>query len=72
MDIALDFCDRHFLTPYVYPKTWPENDTLRQFISLNIITDVGGALMYLITASLSYLLIYDKTLLQHPQILQVH
>ena len=71
MDIALDVADQYFFTPYVYPQNWPENDALRQFISLNVITDAGGALIYLFTATLSYLFIFDKRLLKHPQILEV-
>jgi len=71
MDIALDAADRYFFTPYVYPKSWPESNIFRQFISLNLITDAGGAIMYLVSASLSYLFIYDKRLLKHPQTLEV-
>jgi lathosterol oxidase len=70
MDIALAFADKYVFTPYVYPSSWPESDTLRQFISLNIITDIGGALLYLITATISYFLVFDKRLLKHPQILE--
>lgn len=70
MDIALEVTDQYFFTPYVYPSSWQERDFVRQFISLNLITDAGGALLYLLTASLSYLLIYDKRLLKHPQILE--
>ena len=71
MDVALWFCDQHFLTPYVYPSSLPEDNIWRQLISLNLIVDLGGALLYLITASLSYFFIYDKRLLSHPQILEV-
>jgi len=70
MDVALWFCDKNFFTPYVYP-TWLEEENIwRQFVSLNIIVDAGGALLYLLTASLSYYLIYDKRLLAHPQVLE--
>ncbi|ELT91441.1 hypothetical protein CAPTEDRAFT_190363 [Capitella teleta] len=69
MDVALDFVDHHFFTPYVYPESLPENNVLRQFLTLNIIVDVGGALLYLITATFNFIFIFDKALLKHPQIL---
>ena len=70
MDIALEFCDHHVFTPYLYPASWPEDNVWRQLLSLNLIVDGGGAIMYLMTASLSYLFLYDKELLKHPQILE--
>jgi lathosterol oxidase len=70
MDLALEVADHYFFTPYVYPESWPESNIFRQFISLNLITDAGGAILYLVTASLSYLFIFDKRLLKHPQILE--
>jgi len=71
MDLLLSLSDESFFTPYVYPKHWPEDNTWRQLLSLNILVDVGGALLYLITATLSYIFIYDKRLLEHPLILKV-
>jgi lathosterol oxidase len=71
MDVALAVTDRYFFTPYIYPTDWPEDSIIRQFITLNVITDIGGALLYLITATLSYLFVYDKRHLKHPQILEV-
>ena len=71
MDVALRYCDYKFFTPYVYPSTWAESDPWRQFLSLNVIVNLGGTLLYLITASLSFMFIYDKRLLKHPQILEV-
>ncbi|KAI0240652.1 Lathosterol oxidase [Lamellibrachia satsuma] len=70
MDVALKYSDEYFFTPYVYPKSWPEEDLLRQFLSLNVIVDVGGTLLYLITASLSWFFIFDSRLLQHPKALE--
>jgi len=67
MDVVLDICDKFFFTPYIYPSWVPEDNILRQFLTLNIVVDLGGALLYLITASLSYTFIYDKRLLNHPQ-----
>ena len=71
MDVVLGLADKYFFTPYVYPETWEESNPWRQFLSLNIVTDLGGAILYLITASLSYLFIFDHNLLKHPQVLEV-
>ena len=71
MDVVLGLTDHYFFTPFVYPESVPEDNMLRQFISLNIVTMLGGSLLYLITASLSYAFVFDKNLLQHPQILEV-
>jgi lathosterol oxidase len=71
MDVLLAFCDQHFFTPYVYPTSWTEDNIFRQFLTLNIITDVAGALFYLITATINYVLVYDKRLLKHPLMLEV-
>ncbi|XP_002738231.1 lathosterol oxidase-like [Saccoglossus kowalevskii] len=70
MDIALDLADYYIFTPYIYPSSWPENDLIRQFISLLIIVNIGGYVLYLSTATLSYFFIYDHRLLKHPQILE--
>ena len=70
MDVVLDYADRYFFTPYIYPASWPEENVFRQLLSLNIISDAGGALLYLITATFSYLFIFDKRHLKHPHILE--
>lgn len=70
MDVVLDYADYYFFTPYIYPASWPEENVFRQLLSLNIISDAGGALLYLITATFSYLFIFDKRHLEHPQILE--
>ena len=71
MDVILDAADHYFFSPYIYPQWIPEDNIIRQFVSLNIITDVGGALLYLIMATFSYHFIFDKTLMTHPQVLKV-
>lgn len=71
MDVLLQLGDHHFFTPYIYPGWLAEDNLLRQLLSLNIIVDAGGALLYLITATLSYIFIYDKRLLEHPLTLKV-
>ena len=66
MDLVLDVCDRYLLTPYVYPAAWPEQSLLRQFLSLFTITTVGGWLLYMSFATLSYVFVFDHRLRKHP------
>lgn len=70
MDLVLDFSDRFLFTPYVYPASWPEDDALRQFISLLLVVHVGGAVMYFTLATFSYFVIFDHSLMNHPQFLK--
>ena len=70
MDVVLGFADTYFFTPFVYPAAIPETNPWRQFLSLNVLTDVGGALLYLTLGTFSYVFIFDKDLLKHPQILK--
>ena len=71
MDLVLGFCDRHFFTPYVYPPWLLEGNLLRQTSTLLVITTLGGLLLYLVTAALSYVFLFDKNLLEHPLIIKV-
>ena len=71
MDVVLQVVDHYCLTPYVYPVWWKEENVWRQLLSLNLIADLGGLLLYISTASLSYALIFDKRLLKHPLMLEV-
>ena len=71
MDIVLNMMDNHIFTPYLYPDSWPEDDPYRQILSLLIIVIVGGYMVYLIPASLSYFFIFDHRLMKHPLILDV-
>lgn len=70
MDLVLNVADRYFLSSYVYPLTWQEDDVTRQFISLLLIVNIGGAILYLSVATISYFFVFDKRLLEHPQILE--
>ncbi len=70
MDLILEKLDTYFLTPYVYPSDWPEADWKRQVLSLFLLMNVGAWLLYIISASLSYVFIFDRRLLQHPLILK--
>ena len=69
MDLVLNVLDQHLLTTYVYPETWPENDSLRQFLSLLLVVNVGGVIMYFSLASFSFFVVFDRTLMHHPLIL---
>lgn len=70
MDSVLYIFDEYLFTPYVYPKWWSEDDIWRQFISMNIIVNIMGAFMYLGISSINYAFVFDKRLLEHPQVLE--
>ncbi len=60
MDVVLDFCDEHLLTPYVYPSWLPEDNPWRQLATLFVVVCLGGTILYLMTASLSYVFVFDQ------------
>ena len=66
MDLILDVTDKFILTPYVYPSSWPEDDILRQFLSLYVIVFFGGLITYLGAATLSYFILFEHQLKKHP------
>ncbi len=70
MDLILQVCDKYFFSPVVYPVSWPEDYIVRQYISLFIITSIGGWLLYFATACFSYYFVFDHTYMQHPQFLK--
>ncbi|EDV29242.1 uncharacterized protein TRIADDRAFT_18639 [Trichoplax adhaerens] len=70
MDLVLDFCDQYFLTPYIYPSHWSEDWIVRQAISLYLITTIGGGLLYYLTATLNYWMVFDHDLEKHPHFLK--
>ena len=69
MDYILNSFDIYLFTPYFYPKSWDQNWWLRQFISLLIIVNIFGYLMYLTTATISFYTLFDRQLLKHPKLL---
>ena len=71
MDVILELTDSYFFTPFVYPESVPEDNMLRQFVSLSVVVTVTAVILYLITASLSYVFVFDRNLLSHPLILEV-
>lgn len=69
MDLVLSALDYNFLTPYVYPQSWPEDNVFRQMLTLYVVTTVGGWLLYIMTASMSYVFLFDKRYKLHPNFL---
>lgn len=70
MDLLLDAADRHVFTPYVYPSTWTEDYVPRQILSLFVIVNIGGYVLYFLAATVSYVFIFDQRLKKHPQFLK--
>ncbi|KAM9036649.1 lathosterol oxidase [Sarcophilus harrisii] len=70
MDLVLNVADYYFFTPYVYPSTWPENEIIRQSISLLVVTNLGAYILYFFFATLSYYFIFDHSLKKHPLFLE--
>jgi len=68
MDLVLELCEQEIYTPYLFPSyhAFPKDSLSRQLLGLTLVVIIGGYLLYLIFASLSFLLIYDKTLMKHP------
>uniref|UniRef100_UPI00358E22C6 lathosterol oxidase isoform X1 n=1 Tax=Myxine glutinosa TaxID=7769 RepID=UPI00358E22C6 len=59
MDIVLRVADDYVLTPHVYPAYWMEDDAVRQFLSLFVISIISGMILYLGCGLISYQLIFD-------------
>ena len=71
MDIVLGYADEYVLTPYVYPSSWTEDDPIRQILSLLLVTNIGGYILYFMTATINYFLIFDSRLMKHPLFIKV-
>lgn len=71
MDHVLSVADRYVLTPFVYPASWPEDEPLRQIISLLLVTNLGAQLLYLGFGALSFYFVFDHKLMKHPQFMKV-
>lgn len=69
MDTFLELADTYLLTPYIYPKSWPEDDWVRQFLSLFTLITIAGYIQYFIVASFSYYFMFDRRLMQHKHYL---
>ncbi|WEW61881.1 c-5 sterol desaturase [Emydomyces testavorans] len=55
---------------YAYISSLPRDNIYRQAVSLFLITWIFGLVVYFIFASLSYLLVFDKTTVNHPKYLK--
>ena len=71
MDLVLEVLDSNFLTQYVYPASWKEDDILRQTLTILAVLNLGGTILYLVAASLNYFFIFDHRLMDHPLFLKV-
>lgn len=71
MDIVLNLHDRYLFTPYVYPTSWPEDNPIRQLISLVILVNIHAVIMYFSLAGFSYYFLFDKSQMNHPLFLKV-
>ncbi|XP_074071395.1 lathosterol oxidase isoform X2 [Macrotis lagotis] len=70
MDLVLNAADYYFFTPYVYPSTWPEDEIIRQSLSLLVVTNLGAYVLYFFFATLSYYFVFDHSLKKHPLFLE--
>ena len=67
MDLIIKPAEQYVLGPYVYPEWLPEDDIRRQALTSILVLTVGGALLYFITAPLSYVFLFDKSIRYHPR-----
>lgn len=73
MDIVLKLHDQYIFTPYVYPKEgWPEDNILRQLISLTVLVNIHAVILYFCLAGFSYYFIFDKQQMNHALFLKVN
>lgn len=71
MDHVLKIADNYIFTPYVYPASWPEDEAVRQIISLWVVTTLGAELIYLGFGALSFYYVFDHKLMKHPHFIKV-
>ncbi|KAF5092736.1 hypothetical protein D0Z03_002716 [Geotrichum reessii] len=57
-------------THYALGSLFDRTNVLRQLISLTLIITVFGFLLYILTAGLSYVFVYDKETMKHPKFLK--
>ncbi|GAB1217880.1 Delta(7)-sterol 5(6)-desaturase erg3B [Aspergillus terreus] len=51
-------------------STWSRDNIYRQFLSLFLMTWIFGLVLYFISATLSFYLVYDKRAMKHPKFLR--
>lgn len=71
MDHVLNIADHYIFTLYVYPTSWPEDEALRQIVSLWVVTTLGAELLYLSFGALNFYYVFDHKLMKHPQFIKV-
>jgi lathosterol oxidase len=69
MDLLLNPLDEYLFTPHVYPETFLPTDPIRQFISLWLMTTIGGAFLVFIPDTISYYFFFDHNLMKHKRFL---
>ena len=70
MDIVLRAVDEHIVTPaQLYPQDWAPDYLPRQFLTLYVVTLLGGYTLYLSFACFSYYFLFDHDLRKHPKFL---
>ncbi|PKY06887.1 hypothetical protein P168DRAFT_265660 [Aspergillus campestris IBT 28561] len=55
---------------YAYMSAWPRNNIYRQALSFFLIVWIFGIIVYFISATLSYIFVWDKTTVKHPKFLK--
>ncbi|KAL4782756.1 hypothetical protein BJX76DRAFT_331926 [Aspergillus varians] len=55
---------------HAYLSAWPRNNIYRQFSSFFLIVWIFGFIVYFISATLSYIFVWDKTTVRHPKFLK--
>jgi lathosterol oxidase len=84
MDTVLHFADQYVfdsLYAKVWPaytksiagalvSSWPRDDFWRIHLSVFIITCIFGWILYFVTASASYFLVFDHDYMKHPKFLK--
>jgi len=70
MDLVLKLLDDNILSPCIYPTSWPEDNIFRQFLTLYVLTAVGGWLLYMGTATFTYVFLFDKRYKLHPNFIR--
>ncbi|KAA8643190.1 hypothetical protein EYZ11_010326 [Aspergillus tanneri] len=55
---------------YAHMSAWPRNNIYRQFLSFFLIVWIFGFITYFVSATLSYIFIWDKTTVRHPKFLK--
>jgi lathosterol oxidase len=53
-----------------YMSQWDRENLFRQYLSLNLIVMIFGAIIYFVFATLSYIFVFDKDTFKHPKYLK--